>query len=372
MPTIAKAPEAKTPNLISGGPINGGTVPLSNSGMPLNIAPEFAAPINPVTVTNNTTYTPSGNPYAARNSMGLTSVVCPADTRSSSPVSGLGPKMTRTRVAPLSLFDNRHNASTSIAPTGTAPAGPTDAAPQARPSSNMLADNRARTFGQLGQVTIDHNGPARRATATSSAVAGTSTPGRNTTHTFSTPTAGSWTNPNRTTPIAAPPRRISPPDKVIDIMDLPPKGSGGFSSTGAAKASTAMHRDPAVRPASATTFEPLPGERETNPYSRRLPESNKPISFTPSAKYGHADDHSWLKGRLEYSQARRRWKLRYIPIDGEADRFGGSVILRKTSLLSGYERGESVELKGRLANVAKTAGDYAPDYEITQIKRIGR
>ena len=377
MPAIAMAPEARTPRPTSGGP-----VPLSNSSVPLNISPTVTAPINPVTATSKTTYTPytpSGNAYAAGSSMGLTPVVRSAGTRSSSSASGLGPsgpgpKMTRTRVTPLSLSENPHNSSAGTAPASIAPANSTGAAPQARPRSNMLADNRARTFGQLGQVTIDNNGSARRATATSSAMAGPPSPGRNTKQPFSTPAAGagSWTVPNRTGPNRTVPRRISPPDKVIDIMDLPPKGLGGFSSTGSAKASTAVHRDPAVRLASATTSQPPPGKQATNPYPRRLPESNKPISFTPSAKYGHADDHSWLKGRIEYSQARRRWKLRYIPIDGETDRFGGSVILRKTSLLSGYERGDCVEVKGRLADDAKTAGDYAPDYEITQIKRIGR
>ena len=357
MPTVAKAPASKTPwptnggpnsgGPNSGGPNSGGAVPLSNSSVPLNIAPEIGTPINAVTTTSNTTftpYTPSGNPYVAGNNGGLTSVVGPSGTRSSA---GPGPKMAQTRVTPLSL-----------------------------------TDNRPRTFGQLGQVTIDRNGSAQRATATSSAVAGVPSPDRNTTHTFSTPAsrAGSWTAPNETSP-----QLIDSPTRVIDIMDLPPKGSSGFSSTGLGfhssnsnVASTTVHHDPAVRLASATTTEPpVDGQssangQSQNPYPRRLPESNKPISFTPSTKYGHADNHSWLKGRLEYSQARRCWKLRYIPIDGETDRFGGSVILQKTSLLSGYERGDYVEVKGRLSDDAKTAGDYAPDYEITQIKRIGR
>jgi hypothetical protein len=254
--------------------------------------------------------------------------------------------MTQTRVSPLSLSDNRNNSSTGTAPPSITPIGTTSAAPRA----NVLADNRSRTFGQLGQVTIDSN----------------------------TSRAGSWTTPNRPTPNRIAPRRINPPTNVIDIMDLPPKGSSRSSGLGSARASTAVHRDPAVRPASATMAEPsanrqAPADGQSqNPYPRRLPKADKPVDFTPSAKYGHADNHSWLKGRLEYSQARRRWKLRYIPIDGQADRFGGSVILQKTSLLSGYERGNYVEVKGRLAADAKTDGDYAPDYAVTQIKRVGR
>ncbi|MEA1951184.1 MAG: hypothetical protein U9N87_07355 [Planctomycetota bacterium] len=139
------------------------------------------------------------------------------------------------------------------------------------------------------------------------------------------------------------------PSNVIDIMDLPPKRTGtrsaGSGSTGTptrapGRASTDVHRDPSVQLASATTD-------VGNPYPSRRPQADKP--FKDASRYGHAGDHDWLKGRLEYSQAQRRWKLRYIPIDGQTDQYGGSVILRKSSLLSGFERGDYVEVNGRLA-----------------------
>jgi len=180
------------------------------------------------------------------------------------------------------------------------------------------------------------------------------------------------------------PRRINLPSNVIDIMDLPPKRTGSSSvapsgvrsnnspygaGTIPAGASTPVHRDSSVRQASAIS-------EVGNPYSGRRPQANKPVSFADStqpatSRYGHAENHVWLKGRLEYSQARRLWKLRYIPIDGQADQFGGSVILRKTSLISGFERGDYVQVNGRLLENTASS-DYAPEYELTQIRRVER
>jgi hypothetical protein len=166
-------------------------------------------------------------------------------------------------------------------------------------------------------------------------------------------------------------------------MDLPPKRSGSYSPqpTGApyanpsgrspynsrfrsSGASTNTNHNPSIHLTSATTS-------QQNPYTSRQPQSDDPIGFTPTSRYGHAGDHSWLKGRLEYSQAKRQWKLRYIPIDGQADQYGGSVELSKTSLLSGFERGDYVEVNGRLTE-STASDDYSPEYELTQIRRIER
>ena len=313
MPAVAKAPEPKalasadiTPRYsIHNDTAASHPVPSSTSSVPLNVAPRVAEPINPVSSTSTTTYTPSGNPYSAGSKMGLSPVTLSSNSyRSSSAASGPGPEMTRTRVAPLSLADNRGSTNTFSTP------------PASKPASSQ---------------------------------------------------SGSWTSPG-----SAQPQRTTTSDGVIDIMDLPPKTSATESAiqNGHTLSDTNVHHDPAVRLASATFVE-TDSQPQESPYSASSPQSNKPISFTAENKYEHADDYSCLKGRLEYSQARRRWKLRYIPIDGEPDRFGGSVILQNTSLLSGYERGDYVELKGRLYENAdaETSGDYAADFEITQIKR---
>jgi hypothetical protein len=73
---------------------------------------------------------------------------------------------------------------------------------------------------------------------------------------------------------------------------------------------------------------------------------------------------------LEYSESERHWKLRYIPIDGATDGFGGSVILADTPLLSGYERGDFVEVAGKLASTSPDKRGYAPKYQVSQLKRL--
>jgi hypothetical protein len=137
--------------------------------------------------------------------------------------------------------------------------------------------------------------------------------------------------------------------KVIDIMDLPDKG------TSAGKPAV---RDSSVRPASGTS----PAGAAVG--------ADKPISFDEPAQYGHDAGYTWLRGRLEYSQIDKRWKLRYIPIEADTDQYGGSVVLSDTSLLGGLERGNCVEVHGKLLPGAKGDGGYAPVYEVAQIKPL--
>ncbi len=345
IPAVAKAPEAVAPR-----PQTAAAVPLYNSSVPLNVAPSVATTNNPVTANPVAVNPVTVNPVAVSNT--TTYNGSSSGSLDSNPY-GPGPKMTRTRVNPMSLSDSSNNQSSSITPIDAAPT-----------TANALADNRSRTYGQLGQVTVDRNGASLGTNAAASTAAVGAIPSG------STMQSGNWSAPNSS----------GQSNSVIDIMDLPPKGSGSASGSGSSYqrpgsafgAATTIHRDAAVQQASATMVETSPDANAANPYAKHVPEVNKPISRSDTAKYGCAADHSWLKGRLEYSQSRRCWKLRYIPIDGTADNFGGSVVLQNTSLLSGYERGDYVEVKGRLSGESKTPGDFAPDYEIVQIKRVDR
>ena len=46
-------------------------------------------------------------------------------------------------------------------------------------------------------------------------------------------------------------------------------------------------------------------------------------------------------------------------------------LLSDVSRLSGYERGEFVEVRGALGNPAEDDLGYAPEFEIHQIERLG-
>ena len=88
------------------------------------------------------------------------------------------------------------------------------------------------------------------------------------------------------------------------------------------------------------------------------------------ATYGFDRNYAWLQGQLEYAQATQQWKVRYVPIDGPTDRFGGSVVLTPSSALAAFKAGDYVSVKGRLNNSTPQQGSYAPLYEIASIDRL--
>src|SRR5262249_10902919 len=98
----------------------------------------------------------------------------------------------------------------------------------------------------------------------------------------------------------------------------------------------------------------------------------EPVETIDPAMYGYAPDYAWLRGRLEYSPTMRQWKLRYIPIDGTTDQFGGSVKLPDSPALTSFKPGDMVTVRGTVAT-AKSAGDrLAPQYAVAQIAPVTR
>ncbi len=138
-----------------------------------------------------------------------------------------------------------------------------------------------------------------------------------------------------TRPLAAPATSGGNKSNVVDIDDLPPATSTGQPQT--------SYRPGTIQLVSATA--------------------------EIDSRYGFDPQYGWLRGKLEFSESDRQWKLRYIPIDGATDNFGGSVILVDTPLLSGYERGDFVEVAGKLISASPDKRGYAPKYQVGQIKR---
>ncbi len=97
----------------------------------------------------------------------------------------------------------------------------------------------------------------------------------------------------------------------------------------------------------------------------------QPASGGATADYAHAADYGTLRGRLEYSQTSRQWKLRYIPIDGQTDDFGGSVVLNDSPALASFQNGDLVAVQGLLSGTGSTAG-FSPRYTLTAIQRMNR
>lgn len=150
-------------------------------------------------------------------------------------------------------------------------------------------------------------------------------------------------------PVATP--QASAPTRVVNIVDLPKVGgstASGFRIVSGTDADTAS--TPVV---AAVSQEPA-GQ------------------FAPAAgSYGFDPSYAWLRGKLEYSQIDRRWKLRYIPVDGTTDQYGGSVVIANEAALAGAERGDFVAVRGRVTGTEEGQG-FAPLYEVTALERLSR
>ena len=108
------------------------------------------------------------------------------------------------------------------------------------------------------------------------------------------------------------------------------------------------------------------------PKARAKPQPKfRAMTSTPPARYGHADDYGWLKGKLEYSAARKQWKLRYIPIDGNAgaDEYGGSVVLDSVDDQE-YSAGDFVAVRGAVGDRDPEAQDFSTTYHVQQMKSM--
>jgi hypothetical protein len=132
----------------------------------------------------------------------------------------------------------------------------------------------------------------------------------------------------------------------------------GAVSNGAANSSTASApiRDLAdLPPVKTASFNAAPTGATASP---------------SSSNYGYDAQYRWVKGKLEYSQSARTWRLRYIPPDAANDNFGGSVILADASnRLPSFRDGEFVVAYGTIGKSGSDNGSFAAMYNVSQIQR---
>jgi hypothetical protein len=113
--------------------------------------------------------------------------------------------------------------------------------------------------------------------------------------------------------------------------------------------------------ASYETAEPDVARRQVSGANSRRPRS---------AQYGYAPDYTWLQGRLEHSRAADEWKLRYIPIDGTTDDYGGSVVLENPPALGDFGAGDLVRVYGELRESERDATTFAPVYRVSEAQPV--
>ena len=180
-------------------------------------------------------------------------------------------------------------------------------------------------------------------------------------------------SPDTRTPLSArastadEPRRLPVTKGAVEITDLPPAGR----VTSATRPESASGRS-GVRLASGTEDpDDSAAVKAAVGVSPATTGRTAAAEFAPRADYGYDPEYRWLRGKLEYSQIDRRWKLRYIPVDGTTDQFGGSVVLPDPKLLAGCERGDFVEVRGQVGQKTANSG-YAPRYEVAEVKRLSQ
>jgi hypothetical protein len=157
------------------------------------------------------------------------------------------------------------------------------------------------------------------------------------------------------------------PSRVVNIVDLPRRASSP-SVVRTAAATAPVTTSPSGRPAGADAFR-LVSATEPVDASTGGRSTQEATGFSAAARYGHEPSYAWLRGRLEFSLIDQQWKLRYIPVDGETDDYGGSVVLADESKLTGCERGDFVEIHGKVLG-GQPASGFSPRYEVESLKRL--
>ena len=223
------------------------------------------------------------------------------------------------------------------------------------------------------------------------------------------PMATTWTNPfDANSRIAPPPTGTAVPSPTTPYYQPPVGGqpapgiqgnvnreptpalakttSGSSSSatgfrevtTSSSDARLVSHNEPTksirVADSASTTSRTAPttfGSGATRPVAT-LPPASQPRRSAGASRtnFGYRPDYSKIEGRLEYSPSSNQWKLRYIPIDGKTDRFGGSVVLVDTARMRDFEDGDFVSVDGEVGRDGQDTVGYAPAYHLDTIRRL--
>jgi hypothetical protein len=190
----------------------------------------------------------------------------------------------------------------------------------------------------------------------------------------------------------------SPDSDVVDLdtlratrMDV--DNEAGTSEPRAVASAAAHATRPLAQPAAhqvaeatteATAEPPTPGEEpiaagdlalDDSDSDEDSPEGESSSRIEIRAErpnFDYARDYGALRGRLEYSQSSRQWKLRYIPIDGATDSYGGSVILPSSPALSAFKAGDLVAVRGSLAGQNAATRGFSPLYELESIEPLAQ
>lgn len=251
-------------------------------------------------------------PATGEAAASLDSYYAPPNYQNQGPLPSPAPAPT---VAPANAYPQRYPGPGS-APPASGGFTPNTSVPAGQGRNSTPAPNQKTPTGGSSTRLVSHTEPADVANSP----AGTAAPASGVVQanhlTWTSPAAGK-------NAAAEPPDESGGAGGVKDIMDLPPVGQ----------------------------------TRQT---------AHRPTNDGSSVHYGHARDYRWLRGQLEYSPSGDEWKLRYITIDGDTDRYGGSVVL-VGELPRSFRPGDFVVAQG-FPDDDGSQRDFAPPYQMRGIE----
>ncbi len=287
--------------------------PAGATTSPPLITPPPGASATPPTVNNglSSSFTPNVSPVSATNT---------APTATVTPVSATVPAAMPATPGAQPL----RPAPTTVRPIYGPPGGglvypPTSAAPIGAPAATAQSIGTSSS----GVPTLANPATAPNATVTGVKPASFNSPDVSRAANSATPVVFNSSPDQNPIRIVEPPHSIAPP---ACAPHLPPP----------------RHRPRTLNQSLSFRVPEITDLPPANSAARPAPAAASTAANESAGGYGYDPQYHWLKGKLEYSQSTRSWRLRYIPPDGNTDSYGGSVVLADNSQLAGLQPGDAV------------------------------
>ncbi len=153
-----------------------------------------------------------------------------------------------------------------------------------------------------------------------------------------------------------------------EITDLPqPAASAPAVAYGVPRSRLVFNRSRRAANATAATATASTAVPADNTTTAAVAHAVERPTGGASSIYGVDGQYTTLRGRLEYQQSSKQWKLRYIPIDGQTDQYGGSVVLSDSPALQSLHPGDFVVAIGSIAANVPAKGGFSPQFAVQQI-----
>ena len=121
------------------------------------------------------------------------------------------------------------------------------------------------------------------------------------------------------------------------------------------------------RPRGSSRLTPSEQPATTRPTLAPVPSPVAPPAAAAN-RFGFQPQYQWLRGQLQYSPTIQGWMIRYLP-DGQADQFGGAMMIANPQVLGDLKSGDFVALQGQLLTQPATTGQMVPIYNVAVVQR---